>query len=135
VTAFDKRPATTSKRPRGCAVCCLTLLARTRPTGARRGVQNTAIWAAGPPAVLDATVALLEEGMDLPEVVDIAERAAVAVEDVARAVRAMERIYLDLQITMGDSGRWYVKGVTPKARRAVGQWPIVALPSWGCGRS
>jgi hypothetical protein len=85
VTAFDKRPATTSKRPRGCAVCCLTLLARTRPTGARRGVQNTAIWAAGPPAVLDATVALLEEGMDLPEVVDIAERAAVAVEDVARA--------------------------------------------------
>ena len=73
--------------------------------------------------MLDATVALLEEGMDLPEVVDIAERAGLAVEDTARAVRAMDGVYVDLRMTMGEAGRWFVNGVTPEARRAVGQWP------------
>jgi hypothetical protein len=42
--------------------------------------------------VLDATVALLEKGMDLPEVADIAGRSALAVEDVARALRAMNGV-------------------------------------------
>lgn len=73
--------------------------------------------------MLDATVTLLEEGMDLPEVADIADRSGLPAEDVARALRAMNGRFVDLQITMGDSSRWFVNGVTPEARQAVGQWP------------
>ena len=73
--------------------------------------------------MLDAVIALLEEGMDLPEVVDIAERTGLAVDDVARAVRALDGEYLGLQMAMGDPARWYISGVTPEARRPVGQWP------------
>ena len=65
--------------------------------------------------VLEATVALLE-GMDLPEVVDIAERTGLAAEDVARSLRAMTGVYVDLRMTMRDVGRWFVQGVTPEAR-------------------
>jgi hypothetical protein len=35
----------------------------------------------------------------------------------------MDGTYVDLQKTMGDPSRWFVKAVTPKARQAVGQWP------------
>jgi hypothetical protein len=80
-------------------------------------------WVSRDLPVLDATVALLEEGMDLPEVVDIAERSGLAAEDVGRALRAMDGVYVDLQVTMGEVGRWFVQGVTPEARRVVGQWP------------
>jgi hypothetical protein len=79
-------------------------------------------WASRDLPALDATVALLEE-TDLPEVTDIANRTGLAVADVARALRAMDGVYVDLQMTMGDSARWFVRGVTPEARRAVGQWP------------
>jgi hypothetical protein len=72
--------------------------------------------------VLDATVALLED-VDLPEVVDIADRTGVAADDVARALKALDGVYVDLRMTMGDVGRWFVNGVTSEARRAVGQWP------------
>jgi hypothetical protein len=72
--------------------------------------------------VLEATVALLED-TDLPEVVDIAERTGLPAEDVARALRAMNGVYVDLRMTMGEVARWFVQGVTPEARRAVGQWP------------
>jgi hypothetical protein len=84
-------------------------------------VEDT--WVSRELPVLDATVALLEEGMDLPEVVDIAERSGLAAEDVGRALRAMDGLYIDLEMTMGEVGRWFVRGVTPEARRGVGQWP------------
>ena len=32
-------------------------------------------------------------------------------------------MYVDLQMTMGDQGSWFINGVTPAASRAVGQWP------------
>jgi hypothetical protein len=83
-------------------------------------VEDT--WAAWDLPVLDATVALVEE-TDLPEVADIADRTGLAVADVARALRAMDGVYVDLRLTMGDPGAWFVQGVTPVARRAVGQWP------------
>jgi hypothetical protein len=84
-------------------------------------VEDT--WVSRDLPVLDATVTLLEEGMDLPEVADIAGRAGLDVEDAARALRAMNGVFVDLRITMGDPGRWFVSGVRPEARRAVGQWP------------
>jgi hypothetical protein len=79
-------------------------------------------WASRDLPVLDATVALLEE-VDMPEVADIADRSGLAVADVARALQALDGVYVDLRLTMGDPGAWFVQGVTPAARRAVGQWP------------
>ncbi len=35
----------------------------------------------------------------------------------------MDGVYVDLQMTMGDQGSWFINGVTPAASRAVGQWP------------
>jgi hypothetical protein len=83
-------------------------------------VEDT--WVSRDLPALDATVALLEE-VDLPEVADIAARAGIAVKDAARALRAMDGVYVDLRMTMGDPGRWFVQRVTPQARWAVGQWP------------
>jgi len=72
--------------------------------------------------VLDATASLLEE-MDMPKVSDLAQRTGLSTADVALALEAMDGEYVHLQKTMGDPGSWYVKAVTPAARRAVGQWP------------
>ena len=72
--------------------------------------------------VLDAAVRLLEDH-DMPEVTDIARETGFGAEDVARALADMDGSYIDLQKTMGDVGGWFVKAVTPAARRAVGQWP------------
>jgi S-formylglutathione hydrolase FrmB len=63
------------------------------------------------------------EETDLPEVADIANRTGLVAADVALALKAMDGVYVDLQMTMGDSARWYVRSVSPEARRAVGQWP------------
>jgi hypothetical protein len=54
--------------------------------------------------VLDATVALVEEA-DLPKVADIADRTGLVAADVARALKAMDGVCVDLQMTMGDSAR------------------------------
>jgi len=83
-------------------------------------VEDT--WMSRDLPVLNATVALLED-TDLPEVVDIADRSGIAVEDVARALRAMNGVYVNLHTTLGGADRWFVNSVTPEARRAVGQWP------------
>jgi hypothetical protein len=90
-------------------------------SGNEGAVEDT--WVSRDLPVLEAAVALLEDLGALPEVADIAERTGIAVEDVARALKAMDGVYVDLQMTMGDSARWFVRGVTPEARRAVGQWP------------
>jgi len=72
--------------------------------------------------VLNATVSLLEDGGDYPEVTDISDRSGIHEDDVGRSLRAMHGEYLDLGIT-GDVGSWFVRSVTAVARRAVGQWP------------
>jgi hypothetical protein len=73
--------------------------------------------------VLDATVALLDEGVDSPEVRDIAQRSGLEITDTARALEALNGEYVALQMMMGDPAGWFVRKVTSAARRAVGQWP------------
>jgi hypothetical protein len=72
--------------------------------------------------VLDAAVRLLQDH-DLPEAADIARETGFGIEDVARSLADLDGTYVDLQKTMGDAGRWFVRAVTPGARQAVGQWP------------
>jgi hypothetical protein len=72
--------------------------------------------------VLDVAVRLLEVH-DMPEVIDIATGTGFDAQDVSRALKDMDGSYVDLQTTMGDVDGWYVRSVTPAARRAVGQWP------------
>jgi hypothetical protein len=82
-------------------------------------VEDT--WTSRDLPVLDATVALFEEGIDLPEVADIAGRSGLSVEDVARAVRALDGEYVDLRMSMGGPASWFMQGVTPAARPGSGQ--------------
>lgn len=79
-------------------------------------------WASRDLPVLDATVRLLEGSPD-PEVSDLASETGLAPEVVARALRAMNGAFLDLQMTAGDPESWFVRRVYPSARQVVGQWP------------
>jgi len=81
-------------------------------------------WAARDLPVLDATVALLEHSY-MVTVTDIATRTGLEVAAVARALEALDPVYVDFRKTTtgGDPRFWYVFKVTPEARRAVGQWP------------
>ena len=81
-------------------------------------------WATRDLPVLDATVALLEQSY-MVTVTDIATSTGLDVSDVARALEALDPIYVDFRKTTtgGDARFWYVFKVTPEARRAVGQWP------------
>jgi hypothetical protein len=85
-------------------------------------VQDT--WAARDLPVLAATVSLLEESY-MVTVSDIAARTSMDLEDVARALEALDPAYVDFRKTTtgGDPRFWYVLKATPEARRAVGQWP------------
>ena len=81
-------------------------------------------WAARDLPVLDATVALLEESY-MVTVTDIAARTGLDEHAVARALEALDPVFLDFRKTTtgGDPTFWYVLKVTPAARQAVGQWP------------
>jgi hypothetical protein len=81
-------------------------------------------WAARDLPVLDATVSLLEESY-MVTVSDIAARTGLDDAAVARALEALDPVYVDFRKTTtgGDPTFWYVLKVTPAARRAVGQWP------------
>jgi hypothetical protein len=74
--------------------------------------------------VLDATVSLLEESY-MVTVSDIATRTGLEAATVARALEALDPVFLDFRKTTtgGDPTFWYVLKVTPQARSAVGQWP------------
>jgi predicted transcriptional regulator len=94
-------------------------------SGSRLGseaVHDT--WAARDLPVLDATVALLEESY-MVTVTDIAARTGLDEAAVARALEALDPVYVDFRKTTtgGDPTFWYVLKVTPAARQAVGQWP------------
>ncbi len=81
-------------------------------------------WAARDLPVLDATVSLLEESY-MVTVSDIAARTGLDDAAVARALEALDPVYVDFRKTTtgGDPTFWYVLKVTPAARQAVGQWP------------
>jgi hypothetical protein len=85
-------------------------------------VQDT--WAPRDLPVLAATVSLLEESY-MVTVSDIAARTSMDLQDVARALEALDPVYVDFRKTAtgGDPRFWYVLKATPEARRAVGQWP------------
>jgi hypothetical protein len=81
-------------------------------------------WAARDLPVLDATIRLLEASY-MVTVTDIAAATGLADSDVARALEALDPVYVDFRKTTtgGDPTFWYVLKVTPAARQAVGQWP------------
>jgi hypothetical protein len=81
-------------------------------------------WAARDLPVLDATVSLLEESY-MVTVTDIAARTSLDEAEVARALEALDPVYVDFRKTTtgGDPTFWYVLKVTPAARQVVGQWP------------
>jgi len=81
-------------------------------------------WAARDLPVLDATVALLEQSY-MVTVTDIAGHTGLDAPVVAKALEALDPVYVDFRKTMtgGDPRFWYVFKVTPEARRVVGQWP------------
>lgn len=81
-------------------------------------------WAARELPVLAATVHLLEESY-MVTVTDIATRTGLDEQAVARALEALDPVYVDFRKTTtgGDPTFWYVLKATPAARQAVGQWP------------
>jgi predicted ArsR family transcriptional regulator len=85
-------------------------------------VEDT--WAARDLPVLAATVHLLEESY-MVTVTDIAARTGLDEQAVARALEALDPVYVDFRKTTtgGDPTFWYVLKATPAARQAVGQWP------------
>jgi len=85
-------------------------------------VEDT--WAARELPVLAATVHLLEESY-MVTVTDIAARTGLDEQAVARALEALDPVYVDFRKTTtgGDPTFWYVLKATPAARQAVGQWP------------
>jgi hypothetical protein len=85
-------------------------------------VEDT--WAARELPVLSATVQLLEESY-MVTVTDIAARTGLDEQAVARALEALDPVFVDFRKTTtgGDPTFWYVLKATPAARQAVGQWP------------
>ena len=85
-------------------------------------VEDT--WAARDLPVLSATVQLLEESY-MVTVTDLAARTGLEEQAVARALEALDPVFVDFRKTTtgGDPTFWYVLKVTPAARQAVGQWP------------
>jgi hypothetical protein len=81
-------------------------------------------WAARDLPVLEATIRLLEASY-MVTVTDIASATGLKDADVARALEALDPVYVDFRKTTtgGDPTFWYVLKVTPAARQAVGQWP------------
>lgn len=73
---------------------------------------------------MTAVVEAFERDFDsLPETQDIAQATGLPVDDVARALRALNNEYLSLSMTMGGPASWFVDSIRSSARRAVGQWP------------
>jgi hypothetical protein len=81
-------------------------------------------WATRDLPVLETVVAYFEEHLGglLPEVSDIAPLVGLPDEDVYRALRALDGVYLRFDLSGGPLGG-AVGEVYPAARPAVGQWP------------
>lgn len=78
--------------------------------------------------VLTAVVEQFDPHMNgnYPDVPDIVEATGLSMDDVARALNALDGEYLTLD-RHGSGGapptEWWVSGISSVARRAVGQWP------------
>jgi hypothetical protein len=80
--------------------------------------------------VLDAVVRLFDEDVDaMPDVAQIAKLTGREPAEVHRALRALEGVFIRVpEMSVGASAEdYYVDGVTPLARQAVGQWPSPEL--------
>jgi hypothetical protein len=80
--------------------------------------------------VLDAVVRLFDENVDaMPDVAQIAKITGRDPVEVHRALRALEGPFIHVpDISVGaDASIYFVDGVTPQARRVVGQWPSPEL--------
>jgi hypothetical protein len=83
-------------------------------------------WVSRDLPVLDAVVRLLDEGHHAVTVADAAGQTGLDTKDVDRALEALKGQYLTEYRKLATGGvpdSWYVTGVTPAARQAVGQWP------------
>ena len=89
------------------------------------GVQRT--WETRDLPVLRAVVKLLEvPGSFEVTVGQISGETGVDKADVDLAIEALKGEYISEYqqfLTGGDPSTWAVRGITPRARRAVGQWP------------
>ena len=82
-------------------------------------------WASRDLPVLEA-VASQVDGLfrtgGYPEARDIAASTGMEILDVVTALDALDGLYIKLRKVLQPS-MWHITGVTPAARRAVGQWP------------
>jgi hypothetical protein len=88
-------------------------------------VQST--WETREVPVLRAVVKLLDQPSSFQATVSqISKETGIDKADVDRAIEALEGEYIanyERFLTGGDPSTWAVRGITSKARRAVGQWP------------
>ncbi len=93
------------------------------------GVKDT--WFNQELPVLEAVIILLDEkGWQSPivNVSEIAERTDIDANVVFASLLKMENEYVELQrLLTSDPNPQMVIGVTPNARRAVGQWPSIEM--------
>jgi len=84
-------------------------------------------WASRDLPVLEAVAARIDELFTggYPEAWEIAESTGMEVLDVVAALNALDGTYIELRKGLTPP-KWHIVGVTPAARRAVGQWPTGA---------
>lgn len=76
--------------------------------------------------VLEATLRLLDDMPgSLPEGHEIAAGVSLSLDDVGRALMALDGEYLDVRRAGSGFGSWFVAGATAQARRVSGQWPTM----------
>ena len=75
--------------------------------------------------VLDAIVDYLEDSDPSlrPQLYDIAERTGIGEDDVVRAAKRMDGVYIELEHRFGPQRDLAVTAVSPEARMVTGQWP------------
>lgn len=91
-------------------------------------MRNT--WFSRELPILEVVIGLFEEkgwAGGIVQVSEISDRTGIDGNEVFTALCAMENEYVILQklMTGGDPNPQMVTGVTPSARRAVGQWPSI----------
>lgn len=84
-------------------------------------------WASRDLPVLEAVAARIDGFISTgyPEAWEIAESAGMEILDVVTALDALDGTYIKLRRGLAPP-KWHIVGVTPAARRAVGQWPTGA---------
>ena len=77
--------------------------------------------------VLEAIVEICNDELyPMVQLNNVAEKCGLPILEVGLAARALgDAGYIDLNITMtgGDPGPWFVTSISPEARQATGAWP------------